>query len=240
VPVLVAKEALPAGTKGEEAITKVEVKQIRSTERLPDALVSPSQLSSTRLVAAFAKGEQIYQGGLVPAVASIPVPAGKEAVPVEMPYVAGGAGYVGPGDYVNIYQVVPDVVTLTPQGVDLGVAPPTLPFDTPRTELLLTKVLVLDVNTVSAPLSSQQAASTTANASPQTQTRATGGSNVTVLLALDTVDVEKVIFGSKVQSLFLYLTKVDKDGAPAGPTPGQDYLTWLQEEANAAYARSNK
>jgi hypothetical protein len=57
-----------------------------------------------------------------------------------------------------------------------------------------------------------------------------------MLLALDTNDAEKAIFGSQIQGLYLYVTKVDKDGNPSGPTAGADYLTILQQEANDAYA----
>jgi Flp pilus assembly protein CpaB len=237
VPVLVAKEALAANTKGEDAVTKVEVKQIKAAERLPDALSSPSQLSSTRFIAAFAKGEQIRQSGLTPTIATIAPPPGKEAVPVQIPFVAGGAGYIAPGDFVNVYQVVPNVVSLVPStGVtDAGAPPPALPYSTPRAELLLTKALVLDVNTQIASLSGQ----TTTPTTTQVQSRPSGG-DIIVVLALDTLDTEKIIFGSQVQGLFLYLTKVDKDGNPAGPTPGQDYLSILAEEANDAYARTNK
>lgn len=237
VPVLVAKEALTANTKGEEAIAKVEVKQVKASEKLPDALTSPSQLSSTRLIAAFAKGEQIRQSGLTPTIATIAPPPGKEAVPVQIPFVAGGAGYIAPGDFVNVYQVIPDIVTLLPsngQAIDPNNPPPTLPYSTPRAELLLTKALVLDVNTQIAALGAQATTPTTT----QVQSRPSGG-DIIVVLALDTLDAEKIIFGSQVQGLFLYLSKVDKDGNPAGPTPGQDYLTILLEEANAAYARTN-
>jgi len=233
VSVLVAKEALNAGAKGSDILDKVEVKQVNATDKLPDALSSPSQLSNYRVIAAFGKGEQILQSGLTLTVASIAVPKGYEAVPVKMSYVAGGAGYVAPGDFVNIYQVIPDIVTLVAPNAAADQTAPTLPYSTPRTELLLTKVLVLDINTQVAPLATQPGVTP---ATTQVQSRAAGAGGIVMLLALDTVDVEKVIFGSQVQSLFLYVTKVDKDGNPAGPTAGQDYLTILQQEANDAYA----
>ena len=228
VAVLVAKEPLTAGSQGADVIDKVEVKQVNAADKLPGALSSPSQLSNYRLTAAFGKDKQILQTGLTPSVASVAVPAGYEAVPVQMSYIAGGAGYVAPGDFVNIYQVVPAAVT----NVDTGGNVVPTPYASPRAELLLTKVQVLDVSTQVAPLSSQATTPTTA----QVQSRATGGSDIVMLLALDTNDAEKVIFGSQVQGLYLYVTKVDKDGNPAGPTGGQDLLTLLQQEANDAYA----
>jgi Flp pilus assembly protein CpaB len=231
VSVLVAKEALTPGTKGADILDKVEVKQVKVTDKLADALSSPSQLSNYRLVASFAKGEQILQSGLTLTVASVAVPKGYEAVPVQMTYVAGGAGYVAPGDYVNIYQVVP--APLTEVGTTPDAATSTVPYSAPRAELLLTKVLVLDINTQVAPLSTQQATTPTTS---QVANRAAGGAEIVMLVAVNTVDAEKIIFGSQVQGLYLYVSKVDKDGNPSGPTAGQDFLTLLQQEANDAYA----
>ena len=208
------------------------MQQVNASQKVADALTSPSQLTNFRIVSSFPKGSQILQGGLAPVIASIAVPKGYEAVPVSMSYVAGGAGYISPGDYVNVYQVVPSVVSAA--GAEGSSA--TVPYDTPLTKLLLTKVQVLDINTQVAPLASQQTTPTTS----QVVSRATTGTSIVVLLALDTADAERVIFGSQVQGLFLYLTKVDKDGNPSGPTPGADYLDQLQQEANEAYAANPK
>lgn len=232
-PVLVAKENISSGTKGSDAITKVEVRQVKLSEKQPTALTSPSQLSNARVSASFAKGEQILSGGVTAALASVDAPAGFEAVPVKAPFVGAGAGYIAPGDYVNVYQVYPDIVKVI--GANGEAANLSLPYSTPRTELLLTKVQVLDVNTQIASLAGQSTTPT----SQVTQSRgdATGVQVPTiVVLALKTADVEKVLFGSQTQGLLVYLTKVDKDSAPAGPTPGQDYLTNLQQEANDALA----
>ena len=232
VPVLVAKEDLAAGAKGTDILDKVEVQQVNASQKVADALTSPSQLTNYRLISSFPKGSQLLQSGLVPVVASIAVPKGYEAVPVQMSFVAGGAGYVGPGDFVNIYQVIPD--TPATSGSQQG-GSGNLPYATPRTKLMLTKVQVLDINTQIAPLAAQTTPTTT-----QVVSRASTGASIVVLLALDTADAERVIFGSQVQGLFLYLTKVDKDGNPAGPTPGADYLDQLQQEANEAYAANPK
>jgi Flp pilus assembly protein CpaB len=235
-PVLVAKSDIASGTKGSDAIANVEVKQVKLSEKQATALTAPSQLSNSRITASFAKGEQILQSGVTPALASVEAPKGFEAVPVRVPFVGGGAGYIGPGDYVNVYQVYPGVVTAANASPDAPT--PTLPYSTPRTELLLTKILVLDVNTQIAALGGGATTPTTLSV----QTRPTEASSVSaptiVVLALKTADAEKVIFGSQTDNLLLYVTKVDKDGTPAGPTPGEDYLTILQQEANDALAAS--
>ncbi|MEO7556905.1 MAG: RcpC/CpaB family pilus assembly protein [Acidimicrobiales bacterium] len=231
-PVLVAKETISSGTKGADAITMVEVRQVKLTEKQPTALTSPSQLSNARISAAFAKGEQILSTGVTAALASVEAPAGFEAVPVKAPFVGAGAGYIAPGDYVNVYQVYPSAVQVVGSNGEGNLA---LPYSTPRVELLLTKIQVLDVNTQISSLAGQ--ASTPTSQPVQSRPGEAGVSTQTiVVLALKTADVEKVVFGSQADGLLIYLTKVDKDSAPAGPTPGQDYETNLQQEANDALA----
>ena len=141
VDVLVAKEDIPAGTNGDDAIAKVEVRRVNASDRQPDALSTPSQLSNQIFTLKFSKGEQIRSGGLkVRSISpSVQVPAGKEAIAVDVPFVAGGAGYLAPGDLVNVYQVIPAPV----QGTSGGAAD--LAASTPRTQLLLTNVKVIDV-----------------------------------------------------------------------------------------------
>src|SRR5436190_151894 len=65
------------------------------------------------------------------------------AVAVSVPFVNGGAGYLSPGDMVNVYQVIPGEVQ---GGID------------PHTQLLLTNVRVLDVQQQVAALNSTTAA----------------------------------------------------------------------------------
>jgi Flp pilus assembly protein CpaB len=235
-PVLVANDSIDSRSKGSDVLTKVEVKQVKITEKQPTALTSPSQLSNVRITASFAKGEQILATGVTAAIASVEAPKGYEAIPVRVPFVGGGAGYIAPGDYVNVYQVYPSALVPTAAGENAGVAAPQ--YTTPRVELLLTKVLVLDVNTQIASLAGQ---ATTATTTPTVKSRpqdASVGSQIIVVLALKTTDVEKVVFGSQAENLSVYFSKVDKDSTPAGPTPGQDLYTILQQEANEALAAS--
>ena len=46
VDVLIAKEDIPEGTNGSDALAKVEVRRINASDRQPDALSTPSQLSN--------------------------------------------------------------------------------------------------------------------------------------------------------------------------------------------------
>ena len=226
VDVLVAKGDIPAGTNGEEAIAKVEVRRINSADRQPDALSTPSQLSNQILTAKFSRDEQIRSGGLkVRSITpTVQVPAGKEAVAVDVPFVAGGAGYLAPGDLVNVYEVIPAPL----QGDAANVS-------SPRTQLLLTNVKVIDVQQQVAALTGSSAASQTGVASRPTTT----ASNLTVLLALDPIDVEKVVFGSSTTGVNLYFTRVADGAAAAGPTPGRTFDNIFGESPEAANARDH-
>jgi Flp pilus assembly protein CpaB len=240
VPVLFAKEDIKQGTTGADAVAKVEVKQVAAAQRAADSLSSASELSTQLVVAAFGKGEQIRQGGLKRQsgqATSVPLAAGKEAVAVAIPFVPGGAGYVAAGNLVNVYQVIPDVVqTVSDTGQQVAAG---LPFSTPRVELLLTNVRVLEVQAAGAtPLVTPTASNNAAGTSATTASQPTG--SITVILEVDTLDAEKVIFGTSAQKLSLYLTRVGDGNAPAGPTPGRDYTNQFQEEPNAAFSRTNK
>jgi len=235
VDVLVAKEDIPAGTNGDDALTKVEIRRVNASDRQPDALSTPSQLSNQIFTLKFSKNEQIRSGGLKTRsiTTSVKIPDGKEGVAVDVPFVAGGAGYVAPGDLINVYQVIPGPVSdATQPGGQTG-----LQYSTPRTQLLLTNVRVLDVTVQVSPsnTSSQSTASRTGIVSrPNSNT-----DRLTVLLALDAVDAEKVIFGSSSTNLNLYLTRVGDNTAPAGPTEGRDYFNIFSEEPQAANARDH-
>jgi Flp pilus assembly protein CpaB len=228
VDVLVAKEDIPAGTNGDDAITKVEVRRVNASDRQPDALSTPSQLSNQIFTLKFSKSEQIRSGGLkVRSISpSVQVPDGKEAVAVDVSFVAGGAGYLAPGDLVNVYQVIPAPV----QGGAADVPA------SPRTQLVLTKVKVIDVQQQVAALGASTPAS---NQTGIVSRPSATADHLTVLLALDSVDTEKVIFGSTTTGISLYLTRVGDQAAPSGPTPGRDYTNIFGESPEVANARDH-
>jgi Flp pilus assembly protein CpaB len=230
VDVLIAKEDIPAGTNGDDVTSKVEVQRVNASDRQADALSTQSQLSNQIFRLKFSKGEQIRSGGLqVRSISpTVQVPDGKEAIAIDVPFVAGGAGYLAPGDLVNVYQVIPGPVQ------DVKGGPAELPYSTPRTQLLLTKVKVIDVQ--------QQVASLGGTTQPANQTGvvsrpASSADHLTVLLALDAIDAEKVIFGSSTTGINLYLTRVGDQAAASGPTPGRDYFNIFGESPELANAR---
>jgi Flp pilus assembly protein CpaB len=234
VDVLIAKEDIPAGTNGDDAIAKVEVRRVNAADRQPDALSTQSQLSNEIFQLKFSKGEQIRSGGLkVRSLSpSIQVPAGKEAIAVDVPFVAGGAGYLAPGDLVNIYQVIPT----PPKQILAGPNPPDLPYSAPHTQLVLTNVKVLDVQQQIAALGTT---TTPANQTGVVSRPTSTADRITVLLALDAIDAEKVIFGSNSEGINLYLTRVGDNAAAVGPTPGRDFYNVFAESPEVANARDH-
>lgn len=225
VEVVVATDDLTAGMSGDDLIAEglVEVRRVARTSVQANAVLTRSQLSNTLLTTNVAEDDQIVLSALRPRsilAQQIELPAGMEAVAVAVSGVGGGAGYVTPGDRVNVYLVTQDCPSADP----------------PRSaELLLTNAQVLDVSQTAAPLRGAQvtAADTTATANR------TGVEGLTLLLALTTSDVEKVVFGSSVNCYALYVSLVDEAAGPAGPTGGVNPETILAEEAPDAFARSN-
>lgn len=213
VPVVVGTQDIAAGSQADELIAagRLVTIEIPASQLTPGAVQSLNQLTGAEFLQGFAKDQQITATGLRLKNPSIVVPAGYQAVAVQIDFVPAGAGYVTPGDRINLYGVY---------------ATPTGNRPTPRVELLLTNVEVLDVDlTIPA---------RTTDATGDTAQRASG-TTVTYLLALRTLDAEKVIFTTEFARFYASLTA--QDAPPSGPTPGRDADTVLAEEPNDAANR---
>lgn len=216
VTVIVGTQDIPAGSLADDLIAsgRLDAIKIPSSELTPGAIQSLNQLAGAEFIQGFAKDQQITSSGLKLQTRTFKIPDGYEAVAVQIDFVAGGAGYVNPGDRINLYGLYTAAAAGRPA---------------PRAELLLTNVEVLDVDLTIPPRRGTDPA-----ASSQTAARASG-SSVTYLLALHTLDAEKVIFTTEFASFYASLT-ADK-APPSGPTPGVDADNVLSEEPNAAAAR---
>ncbi|MFZ6002393.1 MAG: Flp pilus assembly protein CpaB [Actinomycetota bacterium] len=217
VSVVVGTVDIPVGALGDDLIEagQLTTVEIPAAEMVSGAVQTVNQLEGAVFIQGFAKDQQITATGLQLRSRSFVVPEGHEAVAVQIDFVAGGAGYVNAGDRINLYGLYTSALSGRPA---------------PRAELLLTNVEVLDVDLSIAP---RRGTSPTDPSQPSAQ-RASG-STVTYLLALRTVDAEKVIFTTEFASFYATLTG---DGAPpAGPTPGRDGGNVLEEEPNDAANR---
>ena len=192
--VLIAREAIPAGTTGEDLLARkiLVSREVAANVRASDALSSTTDLSGRVFAVDVAAGEQIRTTHLRPPAlraSTIKIPAGMQGVALEVPFVAGGGGYVAAGDRVNVYGNIPaeaDVSAVT--------------------KLVLANVQVLDVSTEVAPRVAGDDERPT-------------GSAVTYLLALDANQAERVIYLAANAQLWLALA--DGTNAPMPATSGR-------------------
>lgn len=220
VPVLVAKKAIARGTQGDALTADLyEVKQVPPLTRLSDSLVSPTDLAGKAAIADIAAGEQlrsVHFRNLTLRNNAFKIPDGMQAVPVTVEFTPAGAGYVGPGDRVNVYGLYKQVRNAVGSGTEPGsnAQPnaanggfdPNGPLDAAR--LILPNVQVLDVSQEIAPVTAQPVADNGAQTA-----RLPGNPPITYLMALPADQAEKLIYFTSYNSL--YLTLLPKDQAPS-------------------------
>jgi Flp pilus assembly protein CpaB len=239
VEVVAAATDLEAGTSGDEILSNnsYTLKRISRADLTADNVVAQSQLSGTVLTLRFAEGEPLRISGLrsLGNAVRAQIPEGFEAVAIRTTFVAGGAATIAPNDLVNIYINLATVSTGSTTSGATGEAAESPTFAVPRTELLLANVKVLDVQSGTSPLAVGSSAETS------TATGAATPNELIFVLALDTVDAEKVIFGSTTGQLYLSRVRLDDAGNgpdPVDTTPGRDFLNILSEEAQQALNQS--
>lgn len=211
VTVLVAGADIEANTLGSDVIAN----GLLTTETVPagtqpaGALTTPAGLENQIFALPVEEGAIITQAQLVTrSLSNVQVPEGFEAVAVTVSSTNGGAGYIAPGDLVNIYGLYGEGSSDAGREAALRGAPEPLP----RTELALTNVLVLDV--------SSQAGTSVQSTSPDSNTtnRQGAANSLTYLFALRTNDVERVVQLTTFADIYLTLTA--DDAPPTGDTPG--------------------
>jgi Flp pilus assembly protein CpaB len=223
VTVFVAAEDIAPNSLGGDVIEQglLATDQVAAGSQPVGAITSAAGLDNQIFVVGVRKGEVITSSQLaVRSLSNISVPEGFDGVAVTMDYVNGGAGYVAPGDTINIYGLYGTSdeaagLIAGPEGANSeGVR-------LPRTELILTNVMVLDVSAQEA-RSIDSAATANAEGQPQGTTvgRQGTGTPLTYLLALRPADAERVVQVSQFANLYVSLTA--QDAAPAGDTPGAD------------------
>ena len=212
VSVLVATQDIEAGTLGSDVIEQglLETRQVDAGSQPVGALTSAAGLDNQIFAVGVSEGDVIASAQLATrSLSNVQIPEGFDGVAVTIDYTNGGAGYIAPGDTVNVYGVYGGAAAGGDAGLTAGDG-----ALAPRTELALTNVLVLDV-------SAQQGSSVQA-ANPDDPNATVGrqalSTPLTYLLALKPTDAERVVQLTSFANIYLSLTA---DDAPnTGDTPG--------------------
>ena len=214
VTAVVSNVDIAAGTLADELIDAGNLREIRvpASQLAPGAVMSVNQLAGGTFVQGFAKEQQITSSGVQLVARTFDVPAGYQAMAVQLDFVGAGAGYVNAGNHINLY---------TAYSTDYPVESVE---SLPHAQLLLSNVEVLDVN-----LTIPARRGTTA--SVDGQARASGGA-ITYLLAVKTDDAEKLVYSTEFQTL--YASLVNSDDPPAGDTEGFDGINVTTGDPNVA------
>jgi Flp pilus assembly protein CpaB len=204
--VVVATHDIASGAKVDEELKNggLKSKTVASSAAVPGAIGNTQQIAGGTFVQPFADGNQVVLTGVQVARRGYNLPDGFEAIAVDLNFVPGVAGYVNPGDRINIFG---EFKAVGATGADLP--------NGENAHLLLTNVKVLDVNTT-VPANGTTADTTASGAT----SRPGGGGQIIYLLAVKTSDAEKLVYMEQGQAL--YATLVKDDAPPAGATGGAD------------------
>lgn len=221
VTVFVAAQDIDANTLGTDVIEQglLTTDQVPAGSQPVGAITSAAGLDNQIFAVGVGEGEVITASQLaVRSLSNISVPEGFDGVAVTLPYTNGGAGYVAPGDTVNVYGVYGSSDQAAGLATPIGGAE-AAPL--PRTELLLTNVRVLDVDAQEgASFQTAEQTSSTGSTSGAETGRAADKSTLTYLLALRPADAERLVQVSSFAQVYFSLTA--DDAPPAGDTPGSD------------------
>ncbi|MGN6695630.1 MAG: Flp pilus assembly protein CpaB [Aquihabitans sp.] len=215
VPVVVARADITAGAAGDDLVSagKVSVKQVPESEAPADAVSNTSTLAGVVFTRAVAKGDEVTTAAIGPSTlraASITIPKGKQAVAITVDTTAGGGGYVGAGDHVDLFTVIAPNAPGAPTS--------------PMTKLLLSNIEVLDVsNEIAprrAPTTTTAATATGEETTPTAPVARSTEGQITLLLALTPKQAEQAIFATSFNRVWF---TVLPDEAPTSTTDGVTY-----------------
>ena len=222
LPVLVAVRPIPRGASGEQVQDSVAVRQVAAVTRASDALTSPEQLVDRTTTTEIGVDQQVRSAFFRQRTvrgSTIKVPEGKQALAVTIDFTPAGAGYIGPGDKVNVYAVY----TKQGEGVALENKPVGTAPEFAADKLAFSNIEVLDISQEVAPLATTQTAATPTNG---TATRPTAAATtITYLLAVDANQAERLIFFTSYARLYLTLVP---QGQGDSATPGRDQTNVLR------------
>ena len=208
VSAYVAKSPIGAGTSAADAISRglIETKTIDRSILPVGAIVSLADIQGKSAAIDIAQGEVILASRFVtpgsqqtPGAPLLDIPAGQNAISVEVSTIPGVANFIQPGDHVSMI-------------VQLSTG--TGGTQTAQVKFLLQNVLVLQVGT--------RVLTPPANGQPGGASVVQTGGKVDLTLAVTPKDAEKVALATLQGTL--YFTLVRPDFKPIG-TPGRTAKT---------------
>ena len=206
---VVAKANIAAGTTGQTMISSglVALELVPTKSYAPTDLGSLQSLANEVLATSVTKGHALTSTELIASTSSISLPTGTDAVTVTMSGTQSLAGYLQPGARVDVYANITKVSTNSPSTA-------TLPL--PCTELAMTNIQVLDVeSTVPSYASHRTAAGRSIPASE------------TILLAAAPSQARTLEFLSQNESISLVQTQQDTNPPPVQQCIGTDQTAGL-------------
>ncbi len=197
--VLVAKSTIAAGTTGDAALSSgsLQSTSVPAEAVIPGAIGDASAVAGLVAVSTIYAGQQIIpqQWGSGGATSSLPIPAGKLAMSIQLGDPQRVAGFVVPGSSVAVFATLPD---------------PLGGHQTTRVLLASAPVIAVGPTTVVARTTSSTSDSTT-------NTEQIPAAILT--LALGQKDAEKLAYATQTGQLYLGLLGKD---AKVVPGPGVD------------------
>lgn len=180
----VATNDIPAGTRWEDMVGALKKKDVPADVRPSTAVATTTQLNGKAAIRGIAKGEIVTTSQFnTSSSGGLDIPAGQNAVTVNLGVPQAVARYIQPGSDTNVY--------VTYKGL-----PNAQPADAVITKLLLSNVKVLANEPMQAPTA--EAADAAAPAQ---------GSEILLTLALTPDQAERLIFGKENGSLWLGLVR---------------------------------
>ncbi|MGH9277685.1 MAG: Flp pilus assembly protein CpaB [Acidimicrobiales bacterium] len=184
VTVLYAAEPIPSGTSGSTALNEglIKSKAITESAKPANALTDSTQVAGRTAALGVAQGQVITQDHFKEnqtRIGTLKIPDGKTALALSMENVPGVAGFVGAGDFINVYGVAKN--------------DPAINGGSGITKLVMQNVEVLNVNGAALAASQGQP----------------GGTGLVYLLAVSPTEAEQLIYLNTFQDLYFSLVSKD-------------------------------
>jgi len=216
LPAVVAIKPIPAGTTGASMVTNklVAIQQIPQKSFLTTDVATFTALTDEVVNTTLAKGAVLQAGELTESTTVISLPTGDDGITVSVTGSEGLAGYLQPGDQIDLYA---DVSKLSADANTGKFVPASTPI--PCTALIAPDITVIDVSDTSPAFNPHPAATTAssvAGAAPAGPTARVLPASLTLLLAVTPAEAQTVAFMSSNEGL--YVAETQKSAPSPAPT----------------------